>query len=105
MFFDALKVQIVFAPHPSSDWLTSVSQFSPEATNKSSTSHLCWQGVLNQTTADIYGSQKFKVCSWINQDWSKSENNRSKPDEGSADIADKWIRPTKGEEENRRTGV
>ena len=52
-----------------------------------------------------YGSQMFKVCSWINQDWSKSEKNRSKPDEGSADIADKWIRPTKGEEENRRTGV
>ena len=36
----------------------------------------------------------------------KSENNRSKPAEGSADIADKWIRPTKGEEEEDwRTGV
>ena len=50
------KFEIVFALHPSSDWLTSVSQFSPEATNKSSTSHLCscWHGAPNQTTADIW---------------------------------------------------
>ena len=46
-----------FCSTPSSDWLTSVSQFSPEATDKSSTSHLCWHGALKQTTVDIWISE------------------------------------------------